>query len=94
MSLFAPQLDLHNHISEIGKNAVEVPTHAQIGHESLLIAVTEINALFWILCRLNTLASAMTSTTFMYSFIHVWTLRMGDMALKLISPYFKVFLRL
>lgn len=37
--LFAPQLDLHNFIKEMEKNAViEVPTHAQIVLESLLIA--------------------------------------------------------
>lgn len=45
--LFAPQLDLHNFIREIGKNAaIEVPTHAQIVLDSLLVAQRGINAVF------------------------------------------------
>lgn len=43
--LFAPQLDLHNFIREIGKNAaIEVPTHAQIVLDCLLGAQKEISA--------------------------------------------------
>lgn len=58
---------------EIGKTKCCIwgaNTYKKSPCKSLLIAQQVINAVFWILCGLDTLASS----TFMYSCIHDWTL--------------------
>lgn len=71
--LFAPQLDLHNFIREIGKLLQVKHQHMHMLVLEFLLIAYRINVVFSILRRLDTLASTMTSTKCTFSHMDMWS---------------------